>query len=132
MKTARWTALAAALALSACATTRAGTQAGLNEEFRIRTGEAAQVENLRLRFVRVTEDSRCPINARCVRAGFAKLAVELRAPGTAPQQAVLQTHDTPTTATYGAYEVEVLDLQPGRDASAPAPRFEAAFRVTRR
>lgn len=132
MRIAHWGGMAAVLVASACATTRAGTQAGLNEEFRIRTGETAQVENLRLRFVRVTEDSRCPINARCVRAGFARVAVELRAPGIAPQQAVLQTPDTPTTATYGAYEVEVLELQPGRDADAPAPRFEAAFRVRRR
>jgi hypothetical protein len=128
----RWPAAAVLLVAGACATTRAATHAGLNEEFRIRTGETAQVEELRLRFVRVTEDSRCPINARCVRAGFAKVAVELRAPGTAAQQAFLQTPDTPTTATYGAYEVEVLDLQPGRDPGAPAPRFEAAFRVRRR
>ncbi len=120
------------LVVGACATMRGGTRAELNEEFRIRAGETAVVEGLRLRFLRVTEDSRCPINARCIRAGFAKVAVELRAGGTAPRQAVLQTPDTPTTATYGAYEVEVLDLQPGRETNAPTPRFEAAFRVRRR
>jgi hypothetical protein len=126
--------VAAVLLASACATSRGGTQvrSELNEEFRIRAGQSAQVDDLRLRFLRVTEDSRCPINARCVRAGSAKVAVELRAPGTAPEQAVLQTPDTPTNATYGPYEIEVLDLQPGRDVNAPPPRFEAAFRVRRR
>lgn len=132
MKTTRWYGVAAVLLASACATAQGGTQAELNQEFRIRMGETAQVEGLWLRFLRVAEDSRCPINARCVRAGFAKVAVELWAAGTAHRQAILQTPDTPTTATHGAYEVEVLDLQPGHDPSAPAPRFEAAFRVRRR
>ncbi len=126
--------VAAVLLASACATTNGGTQvsAELGEEFRVRAGESAQVDSLRLHFLRVTEDSRCPINARCVRAGSAKVAVELRAPGSAARQAVLQTPDTPTNATYGSYEIEVLDLQPGRDVNAPTPRFEAAFRVRRR
>lgn len=65
----------AVLALAGCATTR-GTppvRAALNEEFRIAAGQTAQVEELRVRFIRVTEDSRCPINARCIRAGAAKV-----------------------------------------------------------
>ena len=56
--------LPAALALSACATlptAAAGPTAGL--------GQAATVGELRVRPLRVIEDSRCPINARCVWAG---------------------------------------------------------------
>jgi hypothetical protein len=126
--------MASVLLVSACATTRGGTQvrAELNEEFRIRTGETAQVDGLRLRFMRVSEDSRCPINARCVRAGSAKVAVELRTPGSAPAEALLETPDNPKNAAYGAYVIEVLDLQPGREVNAPTPRFEAAFRVQSR
>ena len=124
----------ALLLLAACATTRGATQvkAPLGEEFRVRTGQTAQVEDLRVRFLRVTEDSRCPINARCIRAGSAKVEVELRAPRTAARRAILTTPDEPRGATYGAYEIEVLELQPGREIGAPAPRFEAVLRVRRR
>jgi len=59
----RLTVIAAA-ALAACATMPApdvGPTAGL--------GQIARVEGLIVRPVRVVEDSRCPINARCVWAG---------------------------------------------------------------
>jgi hypothetical protein len=132
MKIAKWCGVA--LVLGACASTRGApaVRAERGQEFRVRQGDVAQVESLRLRFVRVTEDSRCPINARCIRAGSAKVQVELRAPGMAAAEPVLETPDTPRGATFGPYEVEVTDLQPGRDLDAPAPRFEAAFRVRRR
>ena len=132
MKAAKWSPTL--LLLAACATTRGATQvkAPPGEEFRIRAGQTAQVEELRVRFLRVTEDSRCPINARCVRAGSAKVEVELRAPRTAARRAILTTPDEPRGASYGAYEIEVLELQPGREIGAPAPRFEAVLRVRRR
>jgi hypothetical protein len=132
MRALNWSS--ALLLLAACATTSGATQmkASVGEEFRVRAGQTAQVEDLRVRFVRVTEDSRCPINARCIRAGSAKIEVELRAPRTAAQRAVLTTPDEPRGATYGPYEIEVLELQPGREIEAPAPRFEAVLRVRRR
>jgi hypothetical protein len=131
-----WKMLALALIVSACATTRGGTQvrAGLDEEFRLRTGQTALVgdDGLRVGFVRVTEDQRCPINARCIRAGFARVEVQLSAPRTAAQRAILSTPDEPKGASYGAYEVQVLDVQPGREIGKPVPRYEAVLRVRRR
>jgi hypothetical protein len=128
--------LALALVVSACATTRGGTQvrAPLGEEFRLRAGQVAQVgsDGLRVGFVRVTEDQRCPINARCVRAGFARVEVRLSAPRTAARRAILSTPDEPRGASYGAYEIEVLDVQPGREIGKPVPRYEALLRVRRR
>lgn len=132
MKTLRWSA-AALITLAACAGTRAApVQASLDQEFRLSAGQMARVDGLAVRFLRVTEDSRCPINARCVRAGSAKVQVELRAPGSAPESPILETPDNPRHASYGAYEVEVTDLQPGLEIGKPAPRYEAVFRVRRR
>ena len=131
-----WTTLAAVVMLSACAATRGGTQvsAPLGEEFRLRAGQTARVGDagLRVGFVRVTEDQRCPINARCVRAGFARVAVQLSAPRTAPRRAILSTPDEPRGASYGPYEIEVVDVQPGREIGKPVPRYEAVLRVRRR
>jgi hypothetical protein len=129
----------AVVVLAGCATTRGAppVRAALNEEFRIPAGQTAEVEELRVRFIRVTEDSRCPINARCIRAGAAKVEVELRARNAAAERVILSTPDEPKGATYGPYDVEVLDLQPGREivpegSAVPAPRFEVALRVRRR
>ena len=131
MRALQWSA--ALLLLASCATARGATQvrAPLGEEFRVRAGQTALVgdEGLRVGFRRVTEDSRCPINARCIRAGSARIEVELRAPRMAARRAILTTPDEPQGATYGPYEIEVLELQPGREIGAPAPRYEAVLRV---
>lgn len=62
-----------AAATVACATT---PPAGADPSARL--GEIAGVGGLRVRPLRVIEDSRCPINARCVWAGRIVLLAEVR------------------------------------------------------
>lgn len=59
-------ALPAALALSACATTRG---APLPDGSDVALGQKAYVDGPLVQPVEVVEDSRCPMNARCVWAG---------------------------------------------------------------
>lgn len=59
-------ALPAALALSACTTTRA---APLPDGSDVALGQKAYVDGPLVQPVEVVEDSRCPMNARCVWAG---------------------------------------------------------------
>ena len=59
-------ALPAALALSACATTRGAPLQGGSD---VALGQKAYVDGPLVQPVEVLEDSRCPINARCVWAG---------------------------------------------------------------
>ena len=59
-------ALPAAIALSACATTAA---APLPDGSDVALGERAYVDGPIVQPVEVVEDSRCPMNARCVWAG---------------------------------------------------------------
>jgi len=56
----------AALALSACATTRG---APLHGGSNVALGQKAYIAGPRIQPVEVREDSRCPMNARCVGAG---------------------------------------------------------------
>ena len=131
--------MAAALALAACAPPVGGpppavqVRGELDQEFRVREGEVAAVDSGRLwvRFVRVTEDSRCPINARCIRAGAAKLEVELRSPRDTAERVIVSTPDEPKGGSYRAYDVEALEIQPGREIGAPTPKYEAVLRVHR-
>ncbi len=59
--------LAAALALSACATTRDRTP--LADASNVALGQKAYADGPIIQPVEVIEDSRCPMNARCVWAG---------------------------------------------------------------
>lgn len=59
-------ALPAAIALSACATTRG---APLSDASDVALGQRAYVDGPIVQPVAVIEDSRCPMNARCVWAG---------------------------------------------------------------
>lgn len=65
-------ALIALLSLSACVTT-AGTEAPLPDGNNVPLGRSAYVDGPIIRPVKVIEDSRCPINARCIWAGTVKI-----------------------------------------------------------
>lgn len=60
-------AIATALALSACAAT--GQQTPLQDGSSVAPGQKAYVDGPIVQPVEVLEDSRCPMNARCVWAG---------------------------------------------------------------
>jgi hypothetical protein len=67
---------AAALMASSCITTPAIKQGGDN----VALDQAANVGGPVIRPVRVLEDSRCPINARCIRAGDVRVLIEIVQP----------------------------------------------------
>jgi hypothetical protein len=86
----------------------------LDERFTLAVGEVATVEQLqvRLTFVEVTGDSRCPADALCIQGGDA--VVRLRAAaGTASSTLELHTGDSSrAAATFQALRVELKELQP--------------------
>ena len=71
--------IAAALALTACATAPIGSPIR-NDGF-ANIGEATRVGPLVVTPQTVVEDSRCPINARCVWAGRVILETRIEGPG---------------------------------------------------
>ncbi|HYJ52453.1 MAG TPA: hypothetical protein VEW04_04715 [Allosphingosinicella sp.] len=112
----------AAAALAACATVpaaEAGPTAAL--------GQFAQVEGLSIRPLRVVEDSRCPINARCVWAGRMILHVEVTSGGgRAPYDLTLGE-----PIAYGGGRLALVAAEPGREAGhetdPSAYRFTFAY-----
>ena len=73
-------ALIALLSLSACVTT-AGTEAPLPDGTNVPMGRSAYVDGPIIRPVKVIEDSRCPMNARCIWAGTVKIEAIWIRPG---------------------------------------------------
>jgi len=128
----------ALLAMAGCATAqRASTvQARLDEPFQLPRGEAATVESERERltvaFAAVESDSRCPANVQCIRAGEARVRLDLRLPGREPEDVILATEGAqPRYATYGAYDVHLVSLAPQPRTDVAHPAYVATLRVVR-
>ena len=130
-------AIALAVAAAACAAMPrgGGVQARLDEPFRLAPGETATVAGTRLtvRFAEVVSDSRCPMGVQCIRAGEARVRFELRGAGASPEAVVLATQGAePRQASYDAYDVHLVSLEPPRRTDVPRPAYVATLRVVRR
>jgi hypothetical protein len=82
------------------------------ETVSLRVGEQKTVtrDHLRIKFVEVVEDSRCPMNARCIWAGNAKLTVTV-AIGHRPAETFEVNSTTGATAlAVGGYSISFVSL----------------------
>ena len=84
-----------------------------NQPFELAVGDTAVVnDGLRLRFDAVRSDSRCPMDALCVRAGEAVVGVTLSMPGEAPAGRDLETIPARSQTTYSRFTISLSQLQP--------------------
>ena len=90
----------------------------VGREFKIRVGRTVTFkgESLRLRFVRVPEDSRCPTNVDCIWAGNAEVLIEASAGGARGKRVLaLNTNASQGRAgevEYRRYTVKLVGLSP--------------------
>lgn len=90
-----------------------GPTVPLSQRFALAPGESVAVEGLSLRvqFLRVSGDSRCPADAVCIQGGDA--VVHLRASGSVTADYELHTGGPPQSATTPTgYRIELAELQP--------------------
>ncbi len=111
----------AALALSACATLPAAVP--VRSDGLAHLGEATRVGRLIVTPRAIIEDSRCPINARCVWAGRAVVRTDVAGPGWRETRNLalgerLETHGTTLT---------LASLEPGKMAGAQPPFERQTF-----
>lgn len=121
-----------ALALGCAGNTPTAVSPGT--EFQLAPGETAAVREtpLTITFRSVAEDSRCPIDVVCIRAGNARVRLEVRENGTAHEVA-LNTGEDPRSAAFGNLTVRLTSLLPAPRAAAPAApgAYRAGLRVAR-
>ncbi|MEO5705673.1 MAG: hypothetical protein ABIT10_05950 [Alteraurantiacibacter sp.] len=103
--------------LAACATTPLARDAA-PEGSLVALGQPVAVANVVLTPMRVTEDSRCPINARCVWAG--RITVETRVDGIGWRETLPMTLGEPA-GTHG-YVLNLVSAEPGRMAGEEQAR----------
>jgi hypothetical protein len=91
-----------------------GPTVPLNERFTLSPGDVAAIEDadLRVRFVRVTGDSRCPADAICIQGGDAVVQV-LASDGDDSSVLGLHTGDSSqASAVYRGVRITLVELQP--------------------
>jgi hypothetical protein len=107
----------------------------LRQSVELRAGSSATLEGgLTIAFDRVTSDSRCPMNAFCVWAGDAILAVSLsQGPGGRVARE-FHTYPTGSDVSYLAYTIKLLVLAPypQTNRAIPPGDYVAALEVTAR
>jgi hypothetical protein len=111
----------AALALSACATLPAS--APVRSDGFAHLGEATRVGTLVVTPRAVVEDSRCPINARCVWAGRLVLSTLIVGQGWAETRNLTLGERTPLHGTT----IALTSAEPGKMAGAAAPATPLLF-----
>ena len=66
-------------------------------------GETVRFDKaLRVTFLKVTKDNRCPMNARCITAGDAEVLLEVKLGANKPETVTLHTNDEPRYAVFSA------------------------------
>lgn len=91
----------------------------LRQEFTLKLGQTVRVkgEELRVRFVSVVEDSRCPRGEQCIRQGSAKIRLEITSGEDKPAAVELTTEPGAQEAAYRQYFLTLVALDPYPAAS---------------
>ncbi len=106
----------------------------LGRPFDLRVGESAVVPGgLRVAFDRVVSDSRCPIDAICVWAGEAVLALKLSRGADAPVEREVRADSASPEVSHLDYRIKAIAFTPypRSDRKTPLEEFVATFTVTR-
>lgn len=120
---------ALALALAACRDP-AGPQ--LDQPFQIGVGQTVTVDAVTLRFLRVSQDSRCPRGADCIWAGDAVVRLQALL---ASDSTTVELHTNAAAGAaqvaYQGYGLELMDLAPDPVVGQPiAPdKYTATLRL---
>lgn len=103
-----------------------------SESIKVRVGQTRTADGgkVKIKFVSVAEDSRCPVNARCIWAGNAKIKVAVSTGKLAPKVLELESRpDSQPGVVYG-YKFQLVDLTPRPGETNASPKT-ATVSVTR-
>ena len=89
---------------------------------------------LRIKFLELVEDSRCPTDTNCVWAGNAKIKIRVRTAGGKTRTLTLNSTLQPQTLSYGEYDFRLTGLtpQPRSNIRINPNGYRATIEVTRR
>ena len=88
------------------------TAASLPATLTIAPGESATADSVRVTFVKVTSDTRCPINALCIQAGDAMAQFRITVRGNEATSDLALVDPTRRSTIVGGVTIEFDNLQP--------------------
>ena len=124
-----------ALAVMMVLANGAATEPELGRPFEMKPAEVATIQELRITFEGVSDDSRCPTGVQCAWAGDAAAAFTLRKPPAAALPRTLHTNGRfERQVEYEGFVVRLEDIKPyPKDGVTIAPdAYRATLVVTRR
>ena len=88
---------------------------------------------LRIKFLEMVEDSRCPSGVSCVWAGNAKIRIQVRDKNGTPKTLELNSTLNPQVVNYGRYEIRLdgLTPRPVTDGTVDKNSYVATIEVRR-
>ena len=123
------------LLVAGCTSPTQPDRVSKNEPFDLRIGESAlTTDDVRIRFDAVRSDSRCPLDALCVRAGEAVIALTLSRSGEIPTGRELDTTPARSATAFLNFTITLSQLQPypRSDRQIQAADYVATFVVSLR
>ena len=74
--------------------------------------EATSKSGVKVKFLELIEDSRCPTDTNCIWAGNAKIKVEVSKPGHKAKTVTLNSGVNPQSVLFGGYQIKLTGLTP--------------------
>ena len=92
----------------------AGPTARLNQQFTLAPSEVAEIDDttLRVQFLRVSGDSRCPADAVCIQGGDALVHIHVAGEGSSADYELHTGDSSRATVTHQSMRIRLVDLQP--------------------
>jgi hypothetical protein len=126
--------LAILLAATACTDAPSSPTVPLDRQFELAPGQSASVEgaSIRVSFLRVVGDSRCPADALCVQGGDAIVEIQVHPDSSGGVPYELHTGDM-RPVQHGDLTIELVQLSPYPFSSRTIQpdEYRATLRVTR-
>jgi hypothetical protein len=116
-------AIGALLSVTACSSSTGPSSAiPLDTEFQLAPGETAVVgtNGLRIQFISVPLDTRCPLGVLCIAAGEAQVQVDARQ-GSSASRLTLSTDALRRQAVFLSYSIQLISVTPERHQDPPTP-----------
>lgn len=108
----------------------------VQHEFDLKAGSQAIVKEagLKITFVELVEDSRCPEGVNCVWAGIGKIRVTVKKSNHKPVSFELNTMPGPMSFVYKGYEIALVKLAPYPKYNVETNKrdYVATFKVYRK
>lgn len=90
------------------------TQVQPNTQFDLSPGQEARIQGtaVTVRFSRVSDDSRCPVDVQCVWAGNAVVHLSLTSTQSGSVESALNTTLDPKAVSFGGLSIRLVGLRP--------------------